>query len=183
MHYNHLIMTEVEIRQATWEDIPAIAHVLSQAAIHKAAQGDFLWGDQPFTEEEVAGMLETGNLFAVSRDGIVVGTVTLNDTDKWVWGEEGSKSADALYIHSLATSDDVRGEGIGEEVIDWVVGKAQREQRRAVRLDCSYTNPRLCGYYTLQGFQEIRRRDIPRKNTARDLRDPVYKVALLQRDI
>lgn len=174
---------QIEVRPATTEDIPAIARVLSQASIHKAAQGDFLWGDQPFTEEEVAGKLETGNLFTVMCDGVIAGTVALTDTDERVWEEEGTNPNEALYIHSLATSDEVRGKGIGEKVIDWVVGKAQSENRSVVRLDCSYTNPRLCEYYVRYGFGEVRRRDIPRKSTARDLRDPVYKVALLQRDV
>ncbi len=176
-------MTQVEVRPATAEDIPAIVQVLSQAAAHKEAQGDFLWGSDPFTEDEVMGKLETGNLYTVICDGAVAGTVTLTETDERVWEGEGVDPTDALYIHSLATNNKVRGEGVGEKVIDWVVDKAQQEQRKAVRLDCSYTNPKLCDYYIQRGFQEIKRRDIPRKSTARDLRDRVYKVALLQRDV
>lgn len=176
-------MASVEIRPAVTEDVPAIAQVLSQAAVYKEAQGDYLWGSYPFTEDEVATKLETGNLYTVTYDGAVAGTVTLTETDERVWEGDGTDSENALYIHSLATSDEVRGKGVGEKVIDWVVGKARQEQREAVRLDCSYTNPRLCGYYAERGFEEVRRRDIPRKSTARDLRDPVYQVALMQRDV
>ena len=176
-------MAELEIRPAVIEDVPAIALVLSQAAVHKEAQGDFLWGSDPFTEGEVARKLETGNLYTVTEGDIVVGTVTLTETDERVWEDDGTDTESAIYIHSLATSDEVRGRGVGERVIDWVVGKAQQERREAVRLDCSYTNPRLCGYYAKRGFEEVRRRDISRKSTARDLRDPVYQVALMQRDV
>lgn len=176
-------MTPVEVRPATTEDMPDITRVLSEAAVLKAIQQDYLWGSEPFTKEEVEGKLAMGNLYTVTNDGKIVGTVTLTNTDERVWEDEGTDTENALYIHSLATSDEVRGKGIGEEVINWAVDKARHERRSAVRLDCSYTNPRLCAYYTKQGFREVRRRDIPRKSTARDLRDPVYQVALLQRDV
>lgn len=172
----------IEIRPATQEDIPAIVKVLSEAAVYKADQGDMLWGSEPFTDEEVIAKLETGGLYAVTEDGEVEGTVTLTSKDTRVWEQDGD-GEDALYIHSLATSDRVRGKNIGGHVIDWVADKAHDEGRKAVRLDCSYTNRRLCDYYQSRGFTEVRRRDIPRKTTARDLTDPVYQVALMQRDV
>jgi len=172
----------LEIRPAAPEDIPAIARVLSQATVHKAEHGDYLWGTEPYTNEEIEAKLQNGGLYTVTSDGEVAGTVTLTDHDSRVWEDDG-ENHEALYIHGLATSDEVRGKNIGEQVIDWVVGKAREEGRKAVRLDCSYTNRGLCQYYERRGFVEVKRRDIPRKSTARDLRDPVYQVALLQRDV
>lgn len=176
-------MKTIEIRPSTTLDVPDISQVLSQATIFKISQGDHLWGSEPFTEDEVTAKLQAGNLYTVIDEGVVVGTVTLTNTDERVWGADGTNLTDALYIHSLATSDKVRGKGVGEKVINWVVDKAQREQRSAVRLDCSHANIKLCGYYAKQGFKEVGRRDISRKNTASDLPDSVYQVALLQRDV
>ncbi len=172
----------IEIRPAEQGDLSAIADVLSQAALHKSAQGDYLWGDQPYTVDEVGRMFESGHLYAVVTDGAVAGTVQVPESDERMWGDDGSNH-EALYVHGLATSDEVRGKNIGGEILDWVTDKAREEGRKAVRLDCSYTNRRLCAYYEQRGFTEIQRRDIPRKSTARDLRDPVYKAVLLQRNV
>lgn len=172
----------IEIRPAGEEDLTAIANVLSQAVLHKSEQGDHLWGDQPYTPDEVEKMLKRGGLYAVIADGAVSGTVQVTESDERVWGDDGSNH-EALYVHGLATSDEVRGQNIGGKVLEWAADKAREEGRKAVRLDCSYTNRRLCDYYKQRGFVEIRRRDIPRKSTTRDLRDPVYKVSLLQRDV
>ena len=172
----------IEIRPAEIDDIPAIADVLSQAARHKSEKGDYLWGDQPYTTDEVGQMLESGGLYAVTADGTVTGTVRITDSDERVWGDDGT-SSEALYVHGLATSDTVRGQNVGGKVLEWVAEKAKQEGKKAVRLDCSYTNRGLCNYYVQRGFAEIKRRDIPRKSTARDLRDPVYQAALLQRTV
>ncbi len=172
----------IEIRPAGQEDLTAIANVLSQAALHKSEQGDYLWGDQPYTPDEVGQMLEAGGLYAVIADGAVAGTVRITENDERIWDDDGS-SHEALYVHGLATSDEVRSKNIGGEILDWATDKAREEGRKAVRLDCSYTNRRLCAYYEQRGFAEIQRRDIPRKSTARDLRNPVYQAVLLQRDV
>ena len=177
-----IITTMLEVRPATQEDVSAIAQVLSEAAVYKAEQGDYLWGTEPFTSDEIEARLQGGGLYAAISDGEVVGTVTLTDQDKRIWEDDG-ENHEALYIHQLATSDEARGKNLGEQIIDWAVDKAREEGRNAVRLDCSYTNRGLCQYYERRGFAEVKRRDIPRKTAARDLRDTVYQVALLQRDV
>lgn len=173
----------IDIRPTIQEDIPAVTYVLSQATLHKAAHNDYLWGDNPYTYEEVEKRLESGGLYTVFCDDVIAGTATLTEADERVWGDDGKSEEKALYIHGLATSDSVRGKHVGEKVINWVIEKAREEDRKAVRLDCSYTNRRLCHYYEIRGFVEIRRRNIPRKVTARDLRDPIYQVALMERSV
>jgi ribosomal protein S18 acetylase RimI-like enzyme len=171
----------IEVRKAVKKDFSALAKVLSEATLHKSKYGDFLWGTQPYATEEIEKKYQNGNLYTVLLDDNIVGTVAITESDKRVWGDSGSD--EALYIHGLATSDEVRGQGVGSRVIEWVVHKAEKEGRRAVRLDCGYSNQPLCDYYKKEGFKEQRRLDIPRKSSARDLRDPIYKVALFQRSL
>ncbi len=172
----------IEIRPTDTDDIPDIAKVLSQATLHKSEQGDYLWGNQPYTTEDVEAKIRAGGLYTVIYNGLISGTVIVTDKDQRIWNDSG-EDQEALYVHQLATSDEARGQNLGGQIIDWVADKAKKDGRRSIRLDCSYTNQRLYDYYKSRGFIEVARRDIPRKNTARDLRDPIYKVALLQRDI
>ena len=137
----------IEVRKAVKKDFSALAKVLSEATLHKSKYGDFLWGTQPYATEEIEKKYQNGNLYTVLLDGNIVGTVTITESDKRVWGDSGSDEA------------------------------------KAIRLDCSYTNQLLCDYYKKEGFKELRRLDIPRKSSARDLRDPIYKVALFQRSL
>lgn len=65
----------IEIRPAAYEDTDAIADVLSQAALHKLEQGDYLWGSAPFEKEEVESMIEAGDFFVVTTNRLVSGTV------------------------------------------------------------------------------------------------------------
>ncbi len=172
----------ITIRTANSSDILDIAEVLTQAAHFKSEQGDYLWGDQPFTHEEVGERMKKGGLYAVVENDAIVGTVYLTDSDERVWGDNGEGNV-ALYVHGLAISDMARGRGIGGQVLEWAVGIARDQRKKALRLDCSYTNTRLCSYYLGRGFTEVGRRDISRRSNARDVRDSVYRVALLQRDI
>lgn len=139
-------------------------------------------GSAPFEKEEVESMIEAGDFFVVTTNRLVSGTVSITEIDERVWGERRDDN-EALYVHKLATSDELRGQNVGGKIIDWVAEKARNEGRRSVRLDCSYTNQRLCNYYKQRGFKEVERKNIPRKNTARDRTDPIYKVALFQQDI
>ncbi len=88
----------IEVRPTTEEDIPAIARVLSQAALHKAQQDDFLWGTEPYDTKEVEAKLQAGGLFTVTQDGTIAGTVTITDKDSRVWEDDGTND-EALYIH------------------------------------------------------------------------------------
>lgn len=176
-------MTRVQIRSAVAEDVPALARVLSEAAVHKRGQGDNLWGTRPFTEAEVLDRLAAGGLYAVLADSEVVATASITETDERMWGDEGLDPDYALYIHKLATGDAIRGKRIGGQILELIAEKAIREHRGALRLDCSYTNSKLYNYYTRHGFKEVSRRDIPSDGVARNPERPVYKAALLQRDV
>jgi ribosomal protein S18 acetylase RimI-like enzyme len=172
----------IEVRPATEADVPALTQVVSDAVRQKAAHGDFLWGDKAIAEEEIAGDIAKGNMYAVTVDGEIAATLSITEDDERVWEDQG-KDGQALYVHGLATSDRFRGQNLGGQILEWVDEEANRQGKTEVRLDCSYTNRDLSNYYEKRGFVEVRRRDIPRKSTARDLRDPIYKVALFRRPV
>jgi ribosomal protein S18 acetylase RimI-like enzyme len=173
--------TNFTIRPATKEDIPVIANILSDAAAYKFKQGDSLWGSQPYSNEDVSEILANGGLHVAIRDNVIVGSLILADRDKRIWQDDGNDNF--VYIHQLATSSKTRGQDIGGLIIKWVEVKAKKDGKKAVRLDCSYTNLKLHNYYIRKGFKEVKRRDLPRKSTARDLSEPIYKAALMQKDL
>lgn len=71
---------------ATPADVSDITKIMQEASDFKMSRGDDLWGTAPFTDEEVARWLETGNLFVYKENGVTAAAVLLPKNDERMWG-------------------------------------------------------------------------------------------------
>jgi ribosomal protein S18 acetylase RimI-like enzyme len=171
-----------ELTQAVLTDLPGVKAVIQEAADYKLSQGDDIWGAEPFSDDEVTSLIETGNLFVVKIGGEVASSVLLLDADTRIWGEEGEDGT-AMYIHRLCVADAFRSQGLGTETINLVANFAQKSGKTQLRLDCPYDNQQLCNYYIRNGFQEVRRYDRQQSQGGRNKDKDVYHAGLFQKDI
>ncbi|MFC2079227.1 GNAT family N-acetyltransferase [Candidatus Bipolaricaulota bacterium] len=68
---------------------------------------------------------------------------------------------DSLHLDTLAVHPDVRGRGIGTQLIDAVLARAQTEGKRFVTLEVEDINPRVKRLYERLGFVSDRFERLP----------------------
>jgi ribosomal protein S18 acetylase RimI-like enzyme len=171
---------EGELTPASIEDAPDIQAIMQQAADLKISQGDDIWGTEPVSEEEVARMLDQGNVFVYKIEGQNAASLVIAESDTRIWGEVGEDGT-AMYVHRLCTADAFRGQNLGGAVLERAAELARQSGKQSLRLDCSYENRGLCDYYEGLGFTEVRREDRPPSTDQRNIEADGYKVAMYER--
>lgn len=164
----------IEITKADQSDTDAIVEILEDARLLKLQLNDESWGYDPFTADEISTSVEQGDTYVARCGQEYIGTFVLMWSDI-TWGAEGNDS-EAAYIHLLATANSVRGQRIGEQIIQLIGGLARNQGKQYVRLDCYSANEMLKDYYKRLGFVELRVAE-PNPN------NPYYTASLLQKDI
>jgi GNAT superfamily N-acetyltransferase len=164
----------LEVRPTTPSDAPALTEILQEAAAFKVARGDDMWTGKPFTEEEAAQIIDKGETFIGSVDGIHAVSFALQWSDERIWGAPTGLDDQAAYIHRLAVRERFRGKQIGERALAWAADYTAQNDRHYLRLDCSFLNAGLCDYYEQQGFAQVGKKE---------LYNPYYAVAYYQKSV
>ena len=84
-------------------------------------------------------------LLVAERDGKLVGTVSIS---------ESTRPPESLHLFALEVSAARRGEGIGAEIVCWVVDEARRRGLKRVYLEVRTDNPARRLYHRL-GFRRV----------------------------
>jgi ribosomal protein S18 acetylase RimI-like enzyme len=102
-------------------------------------------------ERMLLDRLEHQEVYLARRDGVPVGTLTIQWSDLEQWGERGLDGS-AGYIHGVAITRSVGGKRVGERLLEWAVDAIAGRGRRFARLDAMASNAALCRYYEQRGF-------------------------------
>jgi ribosomal protein S18 acetylase RimI-like enzyme len=143
---------DIQVRPATMETRDAFASLLAQASAWQRARGSEAWS-HPFDDDWMLPRMERGELFLAYLDGEPVSAFRLLWEDRPFWGER--EVGDSVYLHTFAVRRDRAGLGIGEAVIETVVGMGRERGRTRVRLDCFLSSTGLIGYYERNGFVSV----------------------------
>jgi ribosomal protein S18 acetylase RimI-like enzyme len=84
-------------------------------------------------------------LLVAEKDGELVGTVSVAETEQ---------PRNSLHLFALEVSQSRRNEGIGAEIVCWVVEEARRRGRDRVYLEVRTDNPARRLYHRL-GFRRV----------------------------
>lgn len=131
-------MTDVVLRRATADDVPAIA-----AHEQRIFQED-AWSED-LVRQEIAGQHRA--YLVLERAGAIVGY-----GGALVVGGDGD-------IQTIAVTDEVRGTGQGRRLFDALLEAARRLGARRIFLEVRADNPTAIGMYERSGFVEIGRRE------------------------
>jgi ribosomal protein S18 acetylase RimI-like enzyme len=99
--------------------------------------------------EWLAERIAHGETYLGRRDGVVVGTVSLEWADEIFW--PGAPS-DAGYIHRLHVGAGAHGERVGEAMLEWSERQIVAEGRNFARLDTVAKSAGLRRYYESRGY-------------------------------
>jgi RimJ/RimL family protein N-acetyltransferase len=107
-------------------------------------------------DDEIRQGINNKETFIVKRDGEIVATFTLYQTqsrwDQHIWG---NLNDEAVYLHRLALPHSKIGSGLGKEVLQWVETYFKNEGKMTLRLDCLGSNLKLNKYYLINGFEKV----------------------------
>lgn len=79
-----------------------------------------------------------------------VGTFRLAWSDPRFWPEDGVQT---IYLHGFGVRRELKGQGIGTFILEWIKEYARTQGKHCLRLDCEASNKVLCNYYEQQGFK------------------------------
>ncbi len=145
----------LKIKKMQLRDRRKVAQLFEGARLYKQSLGDTVWGDEPFTSEDIDLMARDGHLYVAKLNGEIAGAFMPTPKDTHNWDEKTGDDQQALYIHFLVTAGAYRGQNVGGRMIEWACSRAREQNRSFVRLDCSEENKALCRYYEKQGFIRV----------------------------
>jgi len=97
--------------------------------------------------------INNGEFYFVNNNNFGnVGMVRITYEDLLYWGKQTEK---ATYIHSLVVKNEYKGKGIGNNILALIGANAKNTGCIYLRLDADSKNPKLCKYYTDQGFKKV----------------------------
>jgi ribosomal protein S18 acetylase RimI-like enzyme len=123
----------VVLRQMRLHEIEALAALIPETSTAQLANR---WREQSLGYRE---------LYAAERDGTLAGTVSIAET---------SRPPDSLHLFALEVAEIYRNQGIGHEIVRWVMEEARRRGRTRVFLEVRVDNPARRLYHRL-GFRRV----------------------------
>lgn len=143
-------------RFATIDDFSAIDQLILKKAKEFQAAGKSQWVKylEPSRSDYVRHDLTNGSVFVYERDAQVVGAVSLIPPTDWdvnLWDNPDG----AVYLHRLVTDSSIKGERIGERLMEYALSHSPS----TIRLDCVADNSFLNGYYPQFGFRYVGERE------------------------
>ncbi len=152
----------ITVRKAILEDVPHIADMLEEV-IELLARSEVNYpnwhkGKYP-TPEVPRAAHERGDLYVAEKDGVIVGTVTVNGIEApeyegkdWQYKAEKGKIS---VIHTLAVSPKCRGEGVARKLMEYAHELAKEKGDSVVRLDTYHKNAPAMKLYEDMGYRKV----------------------------
>ena len=128
-----LVARQTVVRRMQYAEIPELADTIPEIT---DAQLTNRWREQQLGYRE---------FMVAERDGELVGTVSIN---------ESFRPPDSLHLFALEVSAQRRNEGIGRDIVSWVIDEARRRGLRRVYLEVRTDNPARRLYHRL-GFRRV----------------------------
>jgi GNAT superfamily N-acetyltransferase len=140
------------------DDTPGLAALRGAVArdmTQRYGQGD--WSASP-TEDEVQQQTGKSHVLVARRDADIIGTVRLARALPWAIDTTSfTPVTTALYVLGLSVAPDVRGQGVGRQLMEAAKEAAKSRPAQALWLD-AYDHPAGAGaFYMKCGFRQVGR--------------------------
>lgn len=149
---NDIVCNVASIRLASTADIADVRELIDSRIEWMDRNNIAQWNTSLYTMKYnynyFLKAVYSGELYIAQAGATTLGAfVLLIEDSRW------TNDIPAYYVHNLATS--ARCKGIGRKLLDYCFELARKDGKKALRLDCSVSNPKLNDYYERQGFAEI----------------------------
>jgi len=144
----------LEITRVGSEALDCILLLMQEASDWLLSRGIRQWR-RMFDDEGrafVAARIDTDEMYLVFKDGEPVATFSFRWQETTMWGDAGTDDQ-AGYLHGLAVSRKVGGQGVGMALMAWVSQRVTMRGRHFLRLNTAANNPGINAYYEQAGFR------------------------------
>lgn len=146
------------IRKAVSEDIDQVENSYTELLTYEQEHVAYtVWkaGVYP-TRETAENSFKAGTLYVMEQEGEICASMIVNQTQPEEYGKIAWKYAaepsELLVIHLLCVRPSRAGQGIGKEMVQFVIREGKRRNYRAVRLDTGSQNKPAAALYEKLGF-------------------------------
>ena len=148
------LRSSVRIIRAQQDDLDRVLEILEEASRWLSSKElETQWLPSPAFRQTIRDNIDRGEVYVVKGFREIVGTITLQWSDKKYWGDI---SPDAGYIHKLAIKRSNAGQRLGLRLLNWAETRARAEGKGYLRLDCPASNKTIREYYEKAGFVHVR---------------------------
>lgn len=133
----------MNLRKATFSEVPAIWEILQQAIARRKADGSEQWQDGYPNEQSIHNDLVNGSAYVLTdNDRIIAYAAIIFDIEpaysdikgKWLTNDE------YLVIHRVATSNEVLGKGIATQLFRLIEELALDSRVYSIKVDTNFDN-------------------------------------------
>ena len=143
-------MSQTKIREARSSDVAALVAIF--AADELGGHGDTtapeIFGEYLRAFERIASSPDQ-TLYVAERDGQVVGTFQTMVVTSLV-----GRGSSSMIIEAVQTRGDMRGRGIGGQMIEFAIAEAKRRGLRLVQLTSNASRTDAHRFYERLGFKQ-----------------------------
>jgi len=139
------------IRQATAQDIDAMAEIHEEAVRWLEEQGMPMWRQDELLPSHIVADVDSGQFFLAEYDGVPAGTIRFQLADKLFWPDVPQD--DSAFVHRLAVRRRFAGGEVSSALFLWAIARTHTLGRRFLRLDCEASRARLRAVYERIGFR------------------------------
>jgi len=145
------------IARAGMEAVAETQALIIEAADWLIARGEFLWGPNETSYEDLVRVTKAGELITGRIAGELAACMYLHNEDTLFWPNDPPR--EAFYVHRLAVARKHARRGFAHAMLDWAVEETRRERRFYLRLDCE-PRPKLLALYQSAGFSRVDRNPV-----------------------
>jgi GNAT superfamily N-acetyltransferase len=142
---------QLSIRQATPQDIDAVAEILGEAARWLEEQGMPMWHQDELLRSHIVADVDSGQFFLAECDGVPAGAIRFQLEDRLFWPD--LPQDDSAFVHRLAVRRRFAGGEVSSALFLWAIARTHTLGRRFLRLDCEASRARLRAVYERIGFR------------------------------
>jgi RimJ/RimL family protein N-acetyltransferase len=142
---------------ATETDLERIAQLYRDCTADLNRRGIFQWNERYPNEGTAADGIANNCLYRFEDDGVLVGTVILNELESPEWESMPWHLTEGkfLIVHALALSPAFQGKGYGQQALALCEEFGIRNGYASIRLDVFPENPVAVRLYERNGFQKV----------------------------
>ena len=130
------------------EDIPRLTEMFDEAAAFQQRISEQRW--MGFEAERLESEIDREQIWKlVDGDQIA--------SDEQIW--ENSENDRAIYLHRIAVTEQYRGKGCMQAILEWSKSLCVERGWDFIRVDTWARNEKLVGYYIQCGFRYVREID------------------------
>ena len=144
-------------------EVDIVLEILNEARAWLLERGIDQWGPGSLTRERFLEWISRGEVYLAKVGEESIGTVTLQWSDEWFWGQN---PPDAGYVHRLAIRPTQTGKNLGLYILKWAEETARAEGKKYLRLNCRADDRKLRAYYEQVGFLHKGDKTDPRFKTS-----------------